>query len=180
MEKEHVNPNVEAEAAATEQPAAEVQEEEPTLEQVQADLERMREQLLRTAADFQNFRRRTERELTRAAQATKKRVLGPVLEVYDDVARALESARTQDLPEACAGLFQGFELVYQKFSVALQQLGVEPIDVQGVPFDEHLHEAVMRQPAPEGVAPGTILSEVQRGYLLDGEVLRHARVVVAA
>jgi molecular chaperone GrpE len=70
-------------------------------------------------------------------------------------------------------------LVYRKFVDALKQLGVEPIEAEGQPFDEQEHEAVLQQPAPDGVAPGTVLSEVQRGYRLGERVIRHARVIVA-
>jgi len=59
-------------------------------------------------------------------------------------------------------------------------VGVEPIDAEGKPFDENVHEAMMQQPAPEGVEEGTVLHETRTGYRLDDQVLRHSRVIVAS
>ena len=160
-------------------------------EQLTADTARLRdenadlqEQLLRRAAEFQNYRRRSEGDRKLAEQRGRDAVLMPFLDVMDDFQRSLEASQqaaeqsTSTTP-AFDALLQGVELVYQKFSDALGRLGVEPISAAGVPFDENLHEAVAQQPAPEGTASGTVLAELQPGYRQGNRVIRHARVIVA-
>ncbi|MDX1548788.1 MAG: nucleotide exchange factor GrpE [Rhodothermales bacterium] len=154
------------------------------LETLAHELERTKEQLLRQAAEFQNYRRRTEKERAALLDRGRAQVIEPLLDVLDDFRRSLEAAAEAETEEqggpAYRALRQGVELVYQKYSDELMKLGVERIEAVGQPFDEHLHEAMMQQPAPEGTAPGTVLAEIQRGYRLGDRVLRHARVVVAA
>ena len=166
--------------------AAEEEEVQPAdaAEQLAHELERLKDQLLRQAAEFQNYRRRSEREKATMLQRGRIEVIEPMLSVLDDFRRSLDaSAQVEQQEEpgpAYQALRQGVELVYQNFSDALNKLGVEPIEAVGQPFDENLHEALMQQPAPEGTEPGTVLEEVQRGYRLGDRVIRHARVVVAA
>ena len=120
------------------------------------------------------------RERERVAFTTKRDVLGPVLEIYDDVARPRCGARPgppRGVRAARAGRrAHGGE----SFRAALRRLGVERVEAVGRPFDQDLHEAALRQPATSDVPPGHVLAEVRPGYRLDSEVLRHARVVVAA
>ena len=160
-------------------------------EQLAADASRLRaenadlqEQLLRRAAEFQNYRRRSEGDRKLAEQRGRDAVLMPFLDVIDDFQRSLEAsqqaaAQSESTTPAFDTLLQGVELVYQKFSDALERLGVESIPAAGVPFDENLHEAVAQQPAPEGTASGTVLAEIQPGYRQGDRVIRHARVIVA-
>ena len=152
--------------------------------QLADELRQTKDQLLRQAAEYQNFRRRTERERAEWSRRSQMQAIEPMLAVLDDFRRSLdaaEQAEEQETPgPAYKALKAGVELVYQNFSDALKKLGVAPIEAVGQPFDEHLHEAVMQQPAPEGTAPGVILHEVQRGYRLGDRVVRHSKVVVAA
>ncbi len=162
-----------------------VDEAVESAEQVALDLQQMKDQLLRQAAEFQNYRRRIDKERARWQQRAQIQVIEPMLAVLDDFRRSLDMLEEQgDSQEttgpAYATLKEGVELVYQNFSNALEKLGVEYIEAVGRPFDEHLHEALMQMPAPEGTAPGTIVGEIQRGYRLGDRVLRHSRVVVAA
>jgi len=154
-------------------------------EQRALDLQQMKDQLLRQVAEFQNYRRRVDKERATWQQRAQIQVIEPMLAVLDDFRRSLDVLEEQgDSQEttgpAYATLKEGVELVYQNFSNALEKLGVEYIETMGHPFDEHLHEAMMQMPAPEGTAPGTIVGEIQRGYRLGDRVLRHSRVVVAA
>lgn len=144
----------------------------------------LQEQLLRRAAEFQNYRRRSESDRRMAEQRGRDTVLNQFLDVLDDFRRSLEASQqaaeqADTTSPAFDALLQGVELVYQKFEDALARLGVEPIDAVGKPFDEGEHEAVMQQPAPEGMAPGTVLAELQPGYRQGDRVIRHARVIVA-
>lgn len=160
-----------------------------TAERLRDDLEALREErddledrLLRKAAEVKNIRRRMEREKRRRHRAGKVTVLESMLEVLDDFERSLDAAHTlqeaDDPASAYDSLKGGVEMVFEKFQDQLAALGVEPIAAEGEPFDEHLHEAMMRQPS-EDAEPGTVLNEVQKGYTLGDRVLRHSRVVVA-
>lgn len=144
-----------------------------------AELAQTQDQLRRTAADFQNFRRRSEAQLAQATQMGQARLAGSLLDVIDDLGRTVEAAREAG-PEGGEALREGVELVYRKFAETLAGFGVEPIEAVGQPFSEHEHEALMQQPAPEGTEPGTVLGEIQRGYRMGDRILRHARVIVAS
>ena len=164
---------------------------DPTADSPRGESDDLRDQLLRRAAEFQNYRRRSEADRADAERQGRTAVLLPVLEVYDDLRRSLDAARRvahQDPPAGsgqAAGsagfdaLSQGVDLVYRKFEGILERLGVAVIETAGVPFDVDEHEAVLQQPAPGGEPSGTVLAEVQPGYRLGDRVLRHARVIVA-
>ena len=153
------------------------------IEELKEERDEMNDRLLRKAADLENLRRRMDREKKRRHEAGKIAVLESMLEVVDDFERSLEAAQDLDDAEnaevAYESLKGGVEMVFRKFQDQLQSLGVEPIEAEGKPFDEQLHEAMMRQPSDE-VEPGTVLQEVRKGYTMGDRVLRHSRVVVAA
>ncbi|MEF8815418.1 MAG: nucleotide exchange factor GrpE [Salinibacter sp.] len=157
-----------------------LREEVKTLEGEREDLN---ERLLRKAAELENVRRRMKREKKRRHVAGKETVLESMLDVLDDFERSLDAAQDLDVSEDPESAYEtlkgGVEMVYRKFQDQLQSLGVEPIEAEGKPFDEQLHEAMMRQPSDQ-VEPGTVLEEVQKGYTMGDRVLRHSRVVVAA
>lgn len=156
---------------------------ESEAERLREENQQLQDKLLRQAAEYQNYRRRSETDRTAAVRRGREDVLLPVLDVFDDLRRSLDAAAQATDGEGESGrvdvLVEGVELVYRKFEAALQKLGVEPIEVLGQPFDEAEHEAILQQPAPEGSASGTVLAEIQPGYRLGDRVLRHARVVVA-
>ena len=153
------------------------------IEELKEERDEMNDRLLRKAADLENLRRRMDREKKRRHEAGKIAVLESMLEVVDDFERSLEAAQdlddAEDAEAAYESLKGGVEMVFRKFQDQLQSLGVEPIEAEGKPFDEQLHEAMMRQPSDE-VEPGTVLQEVRKGYTMGDRVLRHSRVVVAA
>lgn len=156
---------------------------EDEIERLEQERDELNDRLLRKAAEFKNFRRRMEREKRRRYEAGKVAVIEPILEVLDNFERSIEAARdledSDDADQAYESLKGGVEMVFRKFQDELQSLGVEPIDAEGKPFDETLHEAMMRQPS-EDAEPGTVLQEVRKGYTLEDRVIRHSRVVVAA
>ena len=142
----------------------------------------LQDRLLRLTAEYDNYRRRSVSDRQEAVRQGRAGVLTPLLEVYDDLRRSLDAAQRagQDAATpASDALVQGVELVFQKFSDALEKVGVTPIEAVGEPFSEELHEAMMQQPAPDGTDSGTVLAEIQPGYRLGDRVLRHARVIVA-
>lgn len=148
------------------------------IESLKEELSQTRDQLLRKAAEFQNYRRRTEEEKRVLVQIGRSAVIEQLLDVVDDFARAVEAARAEGATVESIGA--GVEMVYEKLMGELKKVGVEPIECVGRAFDENEHEALMRQPAPDGTEPGTVLQEIQRGYKMEDRVLRHSRVVVAS
>ena len=165
-------------------PAAALAEARAELERLRAQHEETNNRLLRTAAELQNYRKRVEREKARLYDSGRIDVVRRMLDVLDDFERSLDAAalieEKQDAEAAFQSLKGGVEMVFQKFMDELAQLGVEPLDAEGEPFDEQEHEALMQQAAPEGVAPGTVLSEVRKGYRLDDRIVRYSRVIVAS
>jgi molecular chaperone GrpE len=155
---------------------------------LRAENAELQDRLLRRAAEFQNYRRRTETELSGAREQGRAEAVSAVLDVYDDLRRSLEAAvQVSGLEEgagegaAADALRQGVELVHRKLGSALAALGVEAIAAVGQPFDEKLHEAVLQQPSQGPDAPsGTVIAEIQPGYRMGDRVLRHARVIVAS
>ncbi len=152
---------------------------------LQQEVASLRDRLLRQAAEFQNYRRRVEQERQADVKFGQSLVLQQLLDVYDDLRRSIEAAEDAvrdddvDTESALQKLLDGVELVFKKFSDELQRFGIEPIDAVGVQFNEHEHEAMMAQPAPEGTEPGVVLAEIQKGYRMGDRVLRHSKVVVS-
>lgn len=161
-----------------------IQELTEEIEALEQERDEINDKLLRKAAEFENFRKRMEREKSRRYDAGKQDVIEAMLDVLDDLGRSLDAAEDleekQDAETAYESLRGGVDMVFRKFKDELSNLGIEKIDAEGEPFDENLHEALMQQPAPEGVEPGTVISEVRTGYRMGDRVIRHSRVIVAS
>jgi molecular chaperone GrpE len=142
-------------------------------ERVKADLSREHELYLRTLADFDNYRRRVERERAGSAHAGKRELLLPLLEVLDDFDRALE-----DLGDAPEWVSSGFDAIYRRLNSIIQAQGIVPYESLGDRFDPARHEAIGLT-EDQDVEPGTVVAELNRGYCWGDEVLRPARVRVA-
>jgi len=145
-----------------------------TAERDQAVRERSEyyDRLLRVSADFDNFRRRSQRERAEFAEFAGMEVVRELLPVLDDFERALKH-ETADKEYA-----RGMELIYNRLLDSLKKTGLEPFSVEGQKFDPHLHHAVERV-ATDEAEEGTILGEHQRGYNFKGRLLRPAMVKVA-
>lgn len=143
------------------------------IERLRHTLEEEQQRNLRLLADFENFRRRVVREQEAARHDGRRVALLPLLPVLDTLERGLAAGSTD--PE----FYEGVAATARLFISALREAGTEPVESVGRPFDPAIREAVAVVPA-EGVAPGTVVREVQRGWRLGGDVLRPARVVVAA
>lgn len=169
------------ESAAEVEAEAEVNidEVDPTVE-LTAELARVKDQLLRNAADFENYRRRINRQRDEWPLRARAHVVRQLLPILDDLDRTIQAAEQSEQDQAALeSLKSGVDLVHQNFHEALGNLGVETIKAIGEPFDENLHEAVMQAPATDGAAPNTVLHEVKRGYVLGDIVLRHSQVIVS-
>ena len=152
-------------------PLAELQQKLATAEKEKKD---NWDRYLRAAADLENTRKRTKRELEDAKFETKNKVLKEMLPVVDNLERAIEHASGSGEKNP---IVEGVQLVLRQFATAFERLDVTPVDAMGQPFDPNLHEAISQiesdQPA------GTIVQVLQRGYRAGDRLLRPALVVVA-
>ena len=151
------------------------------LEELQRELEEARRGEIeqrnnwqRSAADFANYKRRTEEERTSVAQFASSLVIGKLLSVLDDFDRALESVPS----DAHDSWVEGVQLVERKLRGVLESEGVTPIEAIGQPFDPNVHEAVVHEETTDA-ADNEVIAELQRGYRLHDRVLRPALVKVA-
>ncbi|HXX40106.1 MAG TPA: nucleotide exchange factor GrpE [bacterium] len=149
------------------------------LREARAESQRYWQQFLHSAADLENYKRLAVRERQDAIERTRRQVLGLALGVLDNLDRALASATRQD--GGTKALVEGLRMAQRQMLDQLAVVGVRPIDALGKPFDPRLHEAVATVP-PQGPqqAAGTIVGEVLRGYRLDDDVLRPAKVMVVS
>jgi molecular chaperone GrpE len=147
-----------------------------------ADVQRERDEYLdlakRTKADFENYRKRMSAEVQAAAERGKAELARAVVPVLDDLERALQSAGLDPEGDAPEGLEHGVLLVFRSLRETLARNGIEQVDPRGEPFDPNLHEALSTQPA-DGAEKGTVIEVLQKGYRLEGQLIRPARVVVA-
>ena len=125
--------------------------------------------LRRLKAEFENSRKRQERERTRILETASERLVAELLPVLDNLDRALEAE---------GDIHEGVQAIRDQLVAALGKEGLLPVASDGQPFDPNVHEAVMSQPSDE-YEEGTILQTFQRGYLLNGKPIRPAKVVVA-
>ena len=149
-----------------------------TLEQELSDTRSKAEEHLynwqRSAADFANFKRRTDEERTAATRFSAALLIGKLLAVLDDFDRALESVPA----DAHDPWIEGVQLVERKLRSVLESEGVTPIEAVGKPFDPNLHEAVAHEQTTDH-ADNAVIGEVQRGYMLHDRILRPSLVRVA-
>ncbi len=152
-----------------EDPIAALTAERDALAAEKADLN---DRLLRAQAEFQNFRKRAERERAEFAEYASTEAVRALLPIIDDFERALK------VESADREYTKGMELIYQRLVESLKKLGLEPIVSAGQPFDPNLHHAVDKKETDE-VPEETVLEEYQRGYNFKGRLLRPAMVKVA-
>ncbi len=136
------------------------------------------DRLLRTTAEFDNYRKRTDRERREQTEYMTADLLRDLLPLVDDLERALAAPVDSSHPQV-ATYRNGIELIHRQFLETLRRRGVEPLSVIGQAFDPEWHEAIMREHVP-GFEEGQITAEVRRGYRLGSRLLRPAMVKVAA
>lgn len=133
------------------------------------------DQLMRRQAEFENFRKRIDRERTETHARARADIVTELLPVLDNLERALQSSRKQEAGES---ILEGVKLIHRQFLDVLGGLGLSPVKAVGEPFDPHMHEAVTTEPTDEH-PENTVLAELQRGYMLGERLLRPAMVKVA-
>lgn len=152
--------------------------ETATPESLQQERDDLEERLLRTAAEFDNYRKRTDRDRRELHDFITADLVRDLLPVLDDLERAIGAVGdTSDNPEL-ASLHQGITLIHRQWLEVLRKRGVEPQDAVGQPFDPEWHEAVANEPA-DGRPDGEITAELRRGYRIGTRLLRAAMVRVA-
>jgi len=161
-------------AAALETPAGDVlsAEDRSRLEQERDELKDL---LLRKTAEFDNYRKRTDRERRSLSETIAAGVLEELLPLVDDLERAL---KVEDASEGTEAYRRGVELILKQLEEILRKRGVTPIEALGADFDPYYHQAVSHEPA-EGRREGEIIEEFRRGYMLGDRLLRASMVKVA-
>lgn len=177
-QEETVTENAEQQVAAE---AAEEQQEvaDPVMQELKAakaTIEEQKDKYLRLSAEFDNYRKRTLKEKAELIKNGGEKAISAILPILDDLERALQNMQKADDVKA---MYEGIDLIYQKFLKGLSQEGLQKMEPVGEAFDTDYHEAVALVPAPSEDQKGKVLDCVQTGYKLNDKVIRHAKVVVA-
>lgn len=171
---------------ATEAAAEEVQAEveaaeggESEVDALNAKVQEAQDQMLRLQAEMQNVRRRSEIDVEKAHKFALEKFVKELLPVADSLEKAVESTEgSEDAGELVASIREGVEMTLNLFMSSLGKFNVEQVNPVGEPFDPQQHEAMSMVPAPDA-EPNSVVAVVQKGYLLNGRVVRPAMVVVA-
>lgn len=200
-EEESLNQEKEKDRAETEETAEETEETDKTAEAEEAEakegsgeapagdegsseekedprdrkIAELNEKVLRQMAEFDNFRKRTEKEKSETFANGEKTVIEAILPVIDNFERALEMASEEKKEDP---FMEGMDKVYRQLMDEMDKLGVKPIAALGETFDPNLHNAVMQEETEE-YESGKVCKELQKGYMLNDSVVRHSMVSVA-
>lgn len=143
--------------------------------ELQAKVNELNDKYLRLYAEYDNYRRRTAKESIELQATAGKDIIVSVLGVLDDFDRAQKSMETA---KEIGAVKEGIQLIHNKLKNALQNKGLEEMKSVGEEFNSDLHEAITNIPAPSEEMKGKVVDEVEKGYYLNGKVIRFARVVV--
>lgn len=188
MSKEKINDEQHEELNDTQNSETELNEEstsesqnidsksfEEKINKLEAEVANYKELMLRKAAEFENYKRRTENDQLNLLKYAAESLIVKLLPTIDDLERSLshisEETDVQKIKE-------GIQLIYNKFMKTLDDQGVKKIESIGKPFDVEFHEALMQR-ADESVPPHTVLDELETGYIYKDRVIRHAKVIVS-
>lgn len=159
--------------------ATKVEELEGQLTDSKQQLDKLREELMRKAAEFENFRRQKEREVQMVGSRALENIIKELLPLLDDVSRIVEHApEVLEKTKEARPYIDGVELLKKNFFKWLADKGVSRIEAVGKKMDVDFHEAITQVDSPDA-DPETVIEEFQAGYVLGDKVLRHAKVVVA-
>lgn len=153
----------------------EMEEKDRKITELETEISELKDKLLRRAAEFENYKRRTENDQLNLIKYAAEPIIQNLLPIVDDFERSLlhiENAKDINAVK------EGIKLVYDKLIKALKVQGVEKINSVGEPFDVEYHEALMQKPA-EGVEPHTVVEEIEKGYKYKDKIIRHAKVIVS-
>jgi molecular chaperone GrpE len=142
---------------------------------LQVKFDELQNRFHRLFAEFDNYKRRTAKEMLEHEEFAAKDLMTSLLPVLDDFDRAIKS---NEESKDVGGLNEGFKLIHHKVKSILEQKGLEPMDSMGKKFDTDNHEAITQIPAPKKKLKGKVVDVIEKGYVLKGKVLRHAKVVI--
>ena len=145
---------------------------EPTHEEKYAELN---DRFLRLYAEFENFRRRTNKEHLELISSANSNLLKDLVPVLDDFERAITNNETS---EDIASVKEGFVLIYNKYKGILESKGVKPITAKGEIFNSDIHEAIVNVPVEDESQKGKVIEDIEKGYYLNDKVIRFSKVVV--
>ena len=148
---------------------------EDNVKQLEQEVADLKDKLLRKAAEFENYKRRTENDQINLITFAAESFIQKLLPVIDDFERSLGHV---DEAEDINAIKQGLKLIYDKLLKVLDEQGVKKIEAVGNPFDVDYHEALMQRP-DDSVEPHTVLDEMEKGYTYKDKVIRHAKVIVS-
>ncbi len=172
--KDQRDENEEQKELLDEQP---IDEKQNHTAELLAKIDELNDKYLRLYSEFDNFRKRTAKEKIELMQTAGENVFKTMLPVVDDFERAVKSnAEINDAP----AIKEGVNLIYNKLKNSLTQKGLEEMKSIGEPFNTDLHEAVTNIPAPSDDLKGKVIEELEKGYYLNGKVIRFAKVVIGS
>jgi molecular chaperone GrpE len=145
-------------------------------EELQKQVDQYKDLLLRKAAEFDNFKRRVENDTTNVIRYATESLVDDLLPVMDDFERSLKHSKENNENDA---LIKGVEMIYLKLSKVLESRGVKAFETVGKEFNVDYHDALMQMPRKD-LPPHTVIEEVEKGYMLNDRVIRHAKVVVSS
>jgi len=176
-------PGLDPASPAADSPAAAVETAPPTpspeerVAALEVEKAELKDRMLRIAAEFENYKKRTRKEMSEHEAKTREAVLRDFLDIADNLQRAITSW-TEGGEKDVKSVQDGVELVLRLFKSKLERYAVTAIEAKGQPFDPRLHDAISQAPSSEAT-PGTVLHELQKGYRVGERLLRPAIVVVA-
>ena len=143
--------------------------------ELQASVNELKDKQLRLLAEFENYKKRTTRERLELLSSASKDVIMALLPILDDFDRAKKSA---DDPDTGEHFSEGVNLVYHRLNNTLQSLGLKVMDSTNQPFDPDMHDAITEVPVPNEELKGKVIDTIEKVYLLNDKIIRHAKVVV--
>jgi molecular chaperone GrpE len=151
---------------------------EDKIEKLELDLVNANDKFLRLYSEFDNYRKRTIKEKIELGKTAASEIITSILPVLDDFERAIKAFEIS--PESTDSLKHGIILIFNKFVNTLSQQGLQPLKTIGEEFNTDFHEAITNVPVKEPEQKGKVIDEIEKGYTLNGKVIRYAKVVVGS
>lgn len=156
-----------------------VEKESSELDEARREAAEHYDKYLRLAADFENFKRRTQRDRADLLNYGNESLIKDILPIVDNLERALEHVSGGDGAESEGGFLEGVKMILEQMKTILAKHGVEPIEAVGSDFDPNYHEAMLRIDGSDEYRDNQVVDEFEKGYVLNGRLLRPSKVSVA-
>jgi molecular chaperone GrpE len=167
----------EVEKAADSEANEDQDDRDARIEELEVELANTKDGVLRKAAELENVRKRVQRERVQLFEEAKAGALEDFMPISDDLLRTLKAAEESEIESS---FLEGVQMISDKFQNVLEKHGVERIDEAGVAFDVNLHDAMMKQPAPDDkTGSDVVLQVIENGYKIGNRTVKHAKVIVS-